>query len=99
MPSPPTVARKRPGKSIWIGLFFALMLLALMYYASRGLGTHSCEVCMDYGDGSSCRVAEGSSQEEAIETATNLACSGLAFGMTETIKCTNTPPRSVDCGQ
>lgn len=98
MTTPSAGGRKGPGKSIWIGLLFALILLALMYYASRGLSQHSCEVCIAYGNGSACRVAEGSTQEEATQTATSLACSGLAFGMAESINCSNTPPQSVDCG-
>jgi len=35
--------------------------------------------------------------EEAIRTATDTACALLASGMTETLKCTGTPPDRWSC--
>ena len=41
--------------------------------------------------------AYGPSEEEATRTATDNACGFLASGMTESIRCQNTPPAKVEC--
>jgi hypothetical protein len=85
------------GKSVILGGVFAAALLALVIYASSGLRGHTCEVCIKYAGETACRKADGKSREEATRTATDTACAALTSGMTETIKCTNTPPESQSC--
>lgn len=85
------------SKSLVIGLLFAAVVLALMIYAGSGLARHSCEVCITYRGETACRRADGSTEEEARQTATSTACAVLAAGMTETLKCTGTPPKSETC--
>lgn len=89
--------RGRVAKSAVIGGGVALVIVLLMIYASRNLGRHSCEVCIVYQDRESCRKADGATVEEARRTATDLACAGIASGMTDSINCANTPPRSARC--
>jgi hypothetical protein len=86
------------GKSVILGGSFALVMLALIWYASVSLGRQSCEVCIAYEGRSACRKAEGSSAEEARRTATDMACAVLASGMTESLQCQRTEPKSVRCG-
>jgi hypothetical protein len=85
------------AKSAVIGGVVALVTLMLMIYASRGLSRHTCEVCLVYQGREACRTADGASVEEARRTAIDLACAGVASGMTDSINCANTPPRSVHC--
>ncbi|HEU5180224.1 MAG TPA: hypothetical protein VFW45_05495 [Candidatus Polarisedimenticolia bacterium] len=89
--------RKGIGKSLVLGGAFALVMGGLIWYASVSLGGHRCEVCLTYGGGHSCRSAEGATLEEARRTALDLACAELASGMTESLRCQNTPPTRVTC--
>ena len=53
------------------------------------------EVCMDFQGRTNCATAAGPSQEQALRTATQTACALLASGMTESMACDRTPPKSV----
>ena len=78
-------------------LIFAALLVALILFSTLSLGGYSCEVCMEFRGQSKCRSAKGSTQEEARRTAVENACAFLASGVTDSIACANTPPRSVRC--
>jgi hypothetical protein len=95
--APRSGGRRRIGRSVIIGAAFVAVLAALVIYASSRLGGHSCEVCITFGGEKACRKADGKTLEEAVRTATDTACAVLAAGMTETLKCTNTPPSSQSC--
>jgi len=83
------------SKNVVIVIVFGLVFLAVMVYMSMGLGAHRVEVCITYKGQQSCRVAQGSTQEEAIRQATSNACAFIASGMTDSIACANTTPDSV----
>jgi hypothetical protein len=89
---------KRPSGTTIAVLVFAALVLALIVYSTLGLGGVSCEVCMEYQGMSRCRSAQGTTRQEATKTATENACAFLASGVTDSIACNNTPPRSVRCG-
>ena len=75
-----------------------IVVLGLIIYSSTGLARVSCEVCMEFRGRTSCRPAFGTTREEALETAQNVACSEIAFGRDDSISCTNlTKPKSVSC--
>ncbi len=76
---------------------FAVIILLMILYASIGLSKYTCEVCMEFNGRSKCRTAAGSTRQEAQRTATDNACAFLATGMTEILRCTATPPKSVRC--
>ena len=76
---------------------FAVLVLLMILWASLGLTQYTCEVCMEFNGRSKCRSAAGPTREEAQRTATDNACSFLASGMTESIRCSSTPPASVKC--
>ena len=76
---------------------FVALLLALVVYSTLGLGGYSCEVCMEFGGRTQCRKAIGSTQQESLRTAIDNACALLASGVTDSIRCTNTPPKSSSC--
>jgi hypothetical protein len=88
----------RMAKSAILGGVFALVMLGLIWYASASLGRHTCEVCIDFEGRGACRKADGASVEEARRTATDMACAVLASGMTDSLRCQRTEPRSVRCG-
>lgn len=72
-------------------------LLGLIVYSTLSLGGYSCEVCMEFEGQGKCRTAKGSSEDEARKTAIDNACAYLTSGVTGSIACTNTPPKSVRC--
>ena len=76
---------------------FALLLLGLIAYAMKGLGRQSCEVCIEFEGRTQCRTAKGADHDEAVRAATENACSFLAQGMDESIRCSRTPPAKVKC--
>ena len=78
-------------------LIFVALVLGLILLSTLSLGGYSCEVCMEFGPSTKCRSAAGSSREEARRTATDNACAFLASGVTDSIQCANTAPKSVRC--
>jgi hypothetical protein len=72
-----------------------LLFVGIVIYSSMGLGQFRCEVCMDFQGRSSCATASGTSQEEARRTATETACAKISSGMTESIACAQTSPRTI----
>jgi len=74
-----------------------LALVALVAYSMRGVGGHACEVCIEFDGRTECRTAKGATKEEAVRTASENACALLTSGMTESIRCSRTPPSRVKC--
>ena len=91
------MARSTRSKVTLVAAVFGAILLLLILYASMGLGQYSCEVCMEFNGRQKCRSAAGATREEAQRTATDNVCSFLASGMTESIRCTQTPPVNLKC--
>ena len=88
---------KSSSKTTLAILIFAVSVLALILFSTLSLGGYSCEVCVEFHGQSKCRKARGSSREEAKKTAIDNACAFLASGVTDSIACTNTPPKTVRC--
>ena len=84
-------------KPVFAAILFAVIaaLLALIVYSSMELRQFTCEVCMEFQGRSNCATASGTSEEEAVRTATDTACATISAGMTESIQCSRTPPVSV----
>jgi hypothetical protein len=80
-----------------VGALAAAGTIAILVLSVQGAMAVQCEVCMSFAGRSACRSAAGSSPDEAARTATDNACAFLASGMTDSIRCTSTPPTSVTC--
>ncbi|MCY4188561.1 MAG: hypothetical protein OXD30_08765 [Bryobacterales bacterium] len=83
------------SKPVLAAILFIAVVLGAVIYLSRGLRQHTCEVCMEFRGRSNCATASGTSEEEAVRTATDTACATISAGMTESIQCSRTPPVSV----
>ena len=83
------------NKAVWVVVIFGLAFLAIMYTSTRNLSAYRAEVCMEFNGRSACRTASAATEPQAIRTATDNACALLASGMTDSMACTNTPPKSV----
>ena len=87
------------SKPALAGLVFGLVVLGVLIYSTVGLSQYSCAVCITYNRQQNCSTSSAPTEEEAVRTATDVACAPISSGMTESIQCTNTPPDSIDCGR
>ncbi len=83
------------SKPILAAVVFILAVLAAVIYSSMGLRQYTCEVCMEFKGRTNCATASGTTEEEAVRTATDTACATISGGMTESIQCSRTPPASI----
>jgi hypothetical protein len=72
-------------------------LLVFIMYSTMGLAKVNCEVCVEFHGKTVCRSAAGTTQDEAIKSAVDVACSDLAAGRTENIACEATRPKTASC--
>ena len=73
------------------------LFLAFMIYSLTGVAQVSCEVCITFRGQTACSSARGADAKEAQRTATDVACTSLSSGMTDTIACGNTTPVRLMC--
>ncbi len=85
------------SKTVLAAVAVILAVAALMYFAMRGQTTHSCEVCIEFEGRTQCRTAKGPTVQEATRAAADNACALLTSGMTETMRCARSEPKSVKC--
>jgi len=78
-----------------------VVLIGFIVYSATGLARVNCDVCVEFHGVTSCKPAAGTTQEEAIRTAVDIACSDLVTGggdtRAENIACSHTPPKSIEC--
>ncbi len=82
---------------IAIPLILGAGFLAYLVYSSLGLASVTCEVCIQFNGRVDCRIASGTSADEATDTGRNNACALLTNGRDELIACTQTQPQSTMC--
>ena len=87
------------GKTTKATLVFLVLFIGIVVYLSTRIAAFECKVCVTYRGDTLCRTAASGTEKAAIESAVTSACSGLASGMTESIKCENTKPDSVICSK
>jgi hypothetical protein len=80
-----------------LGLLGLVVTAGLIAMYIRQAMAMTCEVCITFHGHTVCRSASGPTQDEAVRTATDNACAFLASGMTDSIRCSNTPPTRVTC--
>ena len=78
-----------------ISVGFVLLVVAALIRSTMNLAQYRVEVCMEYQGRSSCRTAAGSTEEFALRSATGNACALIASGVTDSMACERSAPRSV----
>lgn len=73
----------------------AIAFVGALVYNTLSYQQYRVEVCMEFQGRTNCRTALGKTQEVALRTATENACATIASGMTESMACDRTPPKSV----
>ncbi len=80
-----------------IPLLLGAGFLAYLVYSSMALASVTCEVCVVFNGRMDCRVASGTTADEATDTGRNNACALLTNGRDELISCTTSPSESAMC--
>jgi hypothetical protein len=80
---------------VLISVGVVLVVVAALIRSTMNLAQYRVEVCMDYNGRTSCRTAAGSTEEFALRSATGNACALIASGVTDSMGCERTAPRSV----
>ena len=79
---------------VLIGLGIA-SFLGYVVYSSMGLDQFRCEVCMEFRGQTACAMAAGTTRQEAQRTAADTACAKISSGVTDSIACSQSTPKSV----
>ena len=69
----------RTGVFVAVGVL-VVGLLALIVYSSMGLALVTGEICFTFNGRTECREASGTTRQEAIRTAAEMACSAMGNG-------------------
>ena len=93
MPTP----KKRNYKAAAVTVAFAVGMLGIIAYETMRLRQVECEVCMEFEGRKKCLLVKGESEENAMQTAKDNACSFITNGRAESFRCSATPPASVKC--
>ncbi len=83
---------KKLGALIAVG---AVLFIAFLFYSTKQQSQFRVEACMEFQGHSECRTASGPTEQQALRTASENACALISSGMTDSIACGNTPPKSV----
>ena len=91
-------AQKRSlSKAAIAGILFAILMLGLILYETMSLEQYECEVCMEFEGRQKCLTVQAESEQQAMATAKDNACSYITVGRAEGFRCSQTPPASVRC--
>ena len=84
---------KKP--TVILAIAFGAVVLAVLIFTTIGTNKFRCEVCITFNGRTACRTAGASTEPQAVRTATENACAQIASGVTDSMACENTPPKSL----
>jgi len=82
-------------KTVWLGILFVVVFVALVVYSTVGTNRYRSEVCVVFAGREACRTAAARTQQEALRTALGNACAQVASGVTDMNQCETSPPKSI----
>lgn len=80
----------------WIVVGVAAVVIGLMAYSTLSLGGFSVEVCKSFQGREACGTAAGTSETDAMNMATQVACAKISSGMTDSHNCQVSNPTKVN---
>jgi hypothetical protein len=83
-------------KPVVLGILFVLAVVAVMLYSTLNISRYRVEVCMQFDGRMNCAKAAAESKQAALQTAVQTACAPISGGVTDTIRCQNTQPATVN---
>jgi hypothetical protein len=81
-----------------IGLLIALFVaafLGLLAYSTLHGPRYRVEICMADEGRSACRTVSAKSEQAALRSGAENACADIVSGVTETIRCDSSQPKSI----
>ncbi|MCH7979795.1 MAG: hypothetical protein IH935_12570 [Acidobacteria bacterium] len=87
------------SKGTLVGIVFGAVFLLLILYQTMGMRQYECEVCVEIDGRTHCMSVKAETEQLAIQTARDNACSVLAGNRAESFRCSQTPPTSIRCKQ
>lgn len=72
------------------------IVTALIFGSMRSVQAE-CSLCVEFNGMRECRTGLGPTQAQAASAAQRAACAVMAFGMAESINCSNVPPQQRQC--
>ena len=83
-------------KPVLVAIGIVAVILGIMVYSMMNLSSNRVEVCIQFNGVTTCKIARGATQEDAVRTATSNACGELAGGVTDTMACLRTEPAKLN---
>jgi hypothetical protein len=80
----------------WLAIAFVALVLGVIVFSTFHQERLRCRVCVSFNGGRDCRTASAANREEALRTAVSNACAQLASGVTDSVRCENTKPDSIE---
>ncbi len=75
---------------------FVIGFLALIIYSTVHGPRYRVKVCMAYQGRTACKTLSAKTEEAALRGGRENACADISSGVTDTIRCQNTEPQSVE---
>jgi hypothetical protein len=75
-------------------VIFVIAFLSLLLYSTLNGPRYRVEVCMEYQGRSSCRTVSAKSEAAALRSGASNACAEIASGVTDTMRCEQSEPKS-----
>lgn len=75
----------------------SVFFVAIVVYWTLAIPGYECEVCIEFRGQTACRTVQAANTAEARAGAITNACALLSSGVTDTLACERTPPKSMAC--
>ena len=82
-----------------VGAALGIAFIAAVIWAAFEATQIQCEVCVEFQGRSACSTAQAADAVQAEAQALSGACSQVTGGVTETLECDRTPPKTRSCGE
>ena len=83
------------NKAWIIGIAFIACAIGFIVYSSLNVAHYRVEVCVAVNGETACRTASADTQDHALRSATSNACAQLVSGVTASMACERSEPKSV----
>lgn len=74
---------------------FVIAFIALVLFTTLEGPRFRVQVCMSFGGREACKTVKAKSEEAALRSAIQNACADISSGVTDTVSCEKSEPKSV----
>ncbi len=82
---------------IIVGLALGAAFIGALVYTTIDQTGLECRVCITYRGQTACETVAGADRAQVQMQATSTACTHMSIGVTESMRCSRTPPDSFVC--